>query len=121
MMSDKPAFNAAEFALWVKARRKERGINGSEFARRVGISRSYLGFLERAAVLKHTGKTARPALEIVEAMGLAFKIDINEARVMAGYLPFNQFENIPVTPFVEQVKQALIEIIMPTGRAKDVI
>jgi len=87
IIQDVSEFSGEFFGNWLQRTRKRRGISSADLARRIGVSRSYISALERGQVQLLTGRPSQPALEKVENIANALAVDVDEARMMAGYDP----------------------------------
>lgn len=67
--------------------REDARINQSELARRVGVSPNYISNLERDYSPTAKGGKPQPSVEVVDKIAKALGINVNEARLAAGYAP----------------------------------
>ncbi len=89
------------FGQWLKNARTERGysLRTLEALTNKICTYGYLNQLERGVTGKK-GAEYQPDLEIVEALAIALKKPIDEARLAAGYAPKNQLPPVP-KPIIE--------------------
>lgn len=76
-----------KFGEWLKERRTEKGWSMQTLGDKAGVSKQYVGFLEKGEPHVLTNKIVTPAIEVIDALAEALSADINEARLAAGYAP----------------------------------
>lgn len=67
--------------------REAAGLNQEELARRVGVTATYIGYLEREVDPTGIGERMRPMIEVVDAIAEALGVPLAEVRCAAGYEP----------------------------------
>ncbi|MCA1612672.1 MAG: helix-turn-helix domain-containing protein [Acidobacteria bacterium] len=67
--------------------REAAGLTQGEVARRVGVTPTYIGHLEREADQTGGGTKLRPMIEVVDAIAAALDVPLAEVRCAAGYDP----------------------------------
>lgn len=114
-------FTANFFGEWLRKQRNKRAMSAAELGRLSGVSKSYISALERSQVQLLTGRPSQPALHIVEAIAKALEVDIDEARMIAGYGPVSEQETPPeglfkgyerLSPEMKKVARRQIESII---------
>lgn len=72
--------------------REENGMSMSEFAKAAGISKAYIGFLEKGSN-PQTGKEIAPSIKIIHSIAQAMHMDFDELfNTIDGYVTVNQRE-----------------------------
>lgn len=79
----------ATFGDWLRIKINDAGLNVAEVARRAGMTRQNLGRIVNNAPHWQTGTLPRVKIETVDKIARAIGVDINEARLAAGYAPTN--------------------------------
>jgi transcriptional regulator with XRE-family HTH domain len=77
------------FGNWLKEKRTERRISGTELEKLSGMSRQYISNLERNVLSDTTQRPIRPSEETVTKLAKALGVPVDEARLAAGYAPSN--------------------------------
>jgi transcriptional regulator with XRE-family HTH domain len=77
------------FGKWLAEKRAELRVSGVELEKRSGVSRQYISNLERELASPVTMQPIRPSLEIVEKLARGLQVDVDEARIAAGYAAEN--------------------------------
>lgn len=92
-----------DFGKWLRDSRKRAGLTQGELGKRAKISTSYVSTLERGERHHLTNAPPQPAPDVVEAIGEALGVPIDEARLAAGYAPKNPTRKKPenVIEFLE--------------------
>ena len=67
--------------------REAAGLSQEELARRVGVTGTYISYLELEADPTGIGDRVRPAVEVVDAIAEALSVPLAEARCAAGHKP----------------------------------
>lgn len=67
--------------------REAAGLNQEELARRVGVTATYIGYLEREVDPTGIGERMRPMIAVVDAIAEALGVPLAEVRCAAGYKP----------------------------------
>ncbi|HLL74358.1 MAG TPA: helix-turn-helix transcriptional regulator [Pyrinomonadaceae bacterium] len=67
--------------------REAAGLNQDELARRVGVTGTYIGYLELEVDPTGIGDGVRPVVEVVDAIAEALDVPLAEARCAAGLKP----------------------------------
>jgi len=75
------------FGKWLFDKRQEKRLTQTQLGERAGISTSYISTIERAQRHSTTNAVPRPSEDTVERLATALDIDLDEARIAAGYLP----------------------------------
>lgn len=75
------------FGKWLSSRREDARLTQQEVADRVGISFSYVSALERDVPNSRDGSPRRLRASKVEKLAKVLGVDVNEARLAAGYNP----------------------------------
>jgi transcriptional regulator with XRE-family HTH domain len=75
------------FGQYLKRRREAAGLTQSELAGRVGVTPTYVGYLERGSDTAGIGQQMRPMIEVVDAIAEALAAPVADVRRAAGYEP----------------------------------
>lgn len=75
------------FGQYLKRRREAAGLTQAELAGRVGVTPTYVGYLERGSDPTGIGEELRPMVEVVNALACALGLPMAEVRCAAGYGP----------------------------------
>jgi transcriptional regulator with XRE-family HTH domain len=75
------------FGQYLKRRREAAGLTQGELAGRVGVTPTYIGYLERGSDPTGIGEELRPMVEVVNAIAEAIGLPVAEVRCAAGYDP----------------------------------
>jgi transcriptional regulator with XRE-family HTH domain len=75
------------FGQYLKRRREAAGLTQAELAGRVGVTPTYIGYLERGSDTAGIGQQMRPMIEVVDAIAEALAAPAAEVRCAAGYDP----------------------------------
>ena len=75
------------FGQYLARRREAAGLSQAELAGRVGVTPTYIGYLERGDDPTGIGDAMRPVVEVVDAIAEALDTPVAEARCAAGYEP----------------------------------
>ena len=67
--------------------REGAGLNQEELARRVGVTGTYISYLEMETDPTGNGDGGRPAVEVVDAIAEALDVPLAEVRCAAGHKP----------------------------------
>ena len=65
--------------------REAAGLNQDELARRVGVTATYIGYLEREDDPTGIGDRMRPMIQVVDAIAEALGVPLAEVRCAAGH------------------------------------
>ena len=75
------------FGQYLTRRREAARLTQAELAGRVGVTPTYIGYLERGSDPAGIGEEMRPRLEVVDAVAEALGVPVAEVRCVAGYDP----------------------------------
>lgn len=75
------------FGQYLTRLREAAGLTQAELAGRVGLTSSYIGYLERGSGPTGAGVGMRPRLEVLSAIAEALDVPLSEVRCAAGYEP----------------------------------
>lgn len=105
-------FDGSAFGLWLRKKRESERLSVSELARKSGVSKQYISALEQANPHILTNKQVQPGLDKVEQIAVALGADLNEARLIAGYVPRNGHHSKPqnAAEFAERLRDMGFEI-----------
>ena len=110
----KADFDHVAYAKWLKLSRENKrpSMNQSDLAKAVGVVRQRISELEGGDNPILPKLPSRPGLDLAESIGEALNIDINEARLKAGYNLFkiNNFTNTNYSSGNSKEAGNLIEI-----------
>lgn len=73
------------FGQYLTRRREEAGLSQDELAGRIGLTSTYVRYLERESGPTGVGAGMRPMLEVVIAIAEALNVPLAEVRRAAGY------------------------------------
>jgi len=90
MILSYPTTIIMSFGKWLRDVRNKKRMSGAELERRSGVSRQYISNLERELKTERTQQPIQPSIEIVERLAKALRVDLDEARLAAGYAPREQ-------------------------------
>lgn len=76
-----------KFGQYLKRRREAAGLTQAELAGRVGVTPTYIGYLERGSDPTGIGEELRPMIGVVDAVAAALDAPVAEVRCAAGYDP----------------------------------
>lgn len=75
------------FGQYLTRRREAAGLTQAELAGRVGMTTTYIGYLERGSDPAGAGQEMQPMIEVVDAIAEALDVPVAEVRCAAGYDP----------------------------------
>lgn len=84
-----------KFGQYLRRRREAARLTQSELAGRVGVTPTYMEFLERGNDSMGAGQQLRPMLDVVNAIAGALGVPVTEVRRAAGYDPPEDFAFTP--------------------------
>jgi len=76
-----------KFGEYLARRREAAGLTQAELAGRVGVTPTYIGYLERGSDPTGIGEELGPMIEVVKAIAGALGLPVAEVRCAAGYDP----------------------------------
>ncbi len=79
------------FGQYLAAKRKQAGLSQRELAARVGVSPTYISYLERDINPAARGRP-QPSVDLVDRLARALGCPVNEMRLKAGYAPAEQHD-----------------------------
>ncbi len=82
------------FGTWLLEKRREKRLTQGQLGERAGLSTSYVSTIERGQRHSTTNAVPRPTEQTVEKLAAALGVDIDDARIAAGYLP----KSMSITP-----------------------
>jgi transcriptional regulator with XRE-family HTH domain len=77
------------FGEWLRGKITENNLSNAELGRRVGLSPTYIGNLVRDHSPNSKTGSIRASEGVVASIAKALGVDIDEARLAAGYSPLN--------------------------------
>jgi transcriptional regulator with XRE-family HTH domain len=91
------------FGQYVARKREAAGLTQVELAGRVGVTPTYIGYLEREVDPTGIGERLRPMIEVVDAVAAALGLPLTEVRLAAGHDPpagtaSSSFEVVRINP-----------------------
>lgn len=79
-------YNNMTFGEWLRIKVNASRMSNAEFARRTGVSATYVGNLLRDySPNMRSARAPRPSEPVIERMAIALGVPLNEARQAAGY------------------------------------
>lgn len=107
-----------KFGEWLRLARKTARLTQGEVAKRAGISTSYVSTLERNAGHPITEAEPQPKLEVVDSIARAVGVEIDEARLAAGYAPQSTAPPKPrnVAEFIHALERLGLDFGTLSGR-----
>lgn len=78
---------AESFGQYLSRKREAFGLTQTELAGRVGVTPTYISYLERGVDPTGIGQSIRPMIEVVDAIADALETPLAEVRCAAGYDP----------------------------------
>lgn len=97
------------FGKWLITARHTAGLKQPELAKRAGVSVSYISALEREELTGKFDRPRKPTAEKVTKIAKALGVPVDEALVMAGFVP----ASMTTRPTTARESLELIERLIP--------
>lgn len=96
------------FGSMVSKRRIELNLSQRELAKRIHKSATYINYVEQGKNPAARSGTFRPTVDAVDSIAKVLSLDINEARLAAGYAPLDSTIHQPDT--IRELMEALYKL-----------